>query len=82
MTKRQELVDAIRRRKFVVHECSFCEYPRGFEFRSGIFGYDNGCFTTDEWCACPEADLDFFLDPKHGYIKRINYFLDADRKNR
>lgn len=39
------IVDRAREteQKLVLHRCTFCDYPVGWQFRGGALFYDNGC---------------------------------------
>jgi len=64
MVKAEQALQIIKdhwaNKKFVIHNCSICEYPCGFIFREGLIFYDSGCYCIDEKMV-EERNDEFFL---------------------
>lgn len=65
--------------KFNLRNCSICNYKLGFvtDTENELY-YDAGCDCVNYEKLEPRdwSDLDFYLDPKHGHVDRIEKWLN------
>lgn len=66
-------------KKLVLHNCTFCGYPVGWQFRGGALFYDNGCDCVYEGHrSVPESDLtDSLRLNQHVLIERFEQALSV-----
>ena len=59
----KEIKEIMGEKKLVIRHCTFCDYPCGYLFRSGVLHYDSGCncVTYNDVHLAPEDDLIRFL---------------------
>lgn len=82
MPTREQLIAAIRVKPLIINNCSVCAYPCAFEFQGDKFGYDSGCDCVSGplylgWQPRPVEELDFYLDPQHGWEKKLTTFMEG-----
>ncbi len=80
---RVHLLQAMKksRKKFVIHNCGFCNYPCGFFHNGYNLLYDSGCDcvrSPSEPRICGNDSLDFYLKPEHGHIEKIKAFIQEN----
>ncbi len=78
---REQLLEAIRKKPLLIHTCSICEYRCCFYFVNDVFGYDIGCDCTygrGGWSPRDINELDFYLDPRHGWLEIIRQFVGSE----
>lgn len=75
---RAQFIEAIKKRPYVLRNCCLCDYPLRYLYIDNVLHYDSGCDCVTYINIQPrdEHDLDFYLDPKHGYIDDINKFIE------
>jgi hypothetical protein len=78
---RDNLLKAIKKKPLLIHECSMCNYPCTFQFVGSQLAYDSGCDCTRHWgglTARNPEELDFYLDPTHGWIETLQKFVEEN----
>jgi len=79
LVTKEELLAYIRIKPLIINYCSICTFPCAFYYENGVFGYDSGCdceFTSYEgWKPRSENELDFYLDPKNGWLEVLTKFV-------
>lgn len=79
---RENLLKAIKRRPLIINTCSGCGYGCHYSFRNGQLGYDNGCYCTahsfEGWTPREEESLDFYLHLEHGWVEKLQKFIDSN----
>jgi len=78
MTKERWLA-AIKKRKYVLHDCSACGFPCAFYYREDQLGCDNGCWCTNMrggWKSVTDESMDFYFNPDNGHLKDIKQFCE------
>ena len=77
MTSREDFVTAIKKKPYPLRECSICDYLMHFYYQGDTLYYDSGCdcSRSSHMEARPDSDLDFYLDPTHGHLPKIEKFI-------
>lgn len=79
-TFRSRLLEAIRLRPWVIRNCSLCQYPLTFQYHRGQFGFDSGCNCSpnpEGWTPRDESEIEYYLNPAHGYTLLIEAHIRA-----
>jgi len=78
---KNNLLLAIKKSPLFIHSCSMCGYECQFMFDGELLGYDSGCYCTGGcggWSPVSESQLDFYLDPSHGWISKLETFIQEN----
>ena len=65
----------------VIHYCSMCGYPCNFNYDGEGLCYDSGCYCVSyiNNSPCDWDKLDFYLEPNHGHIAKIEKFISEEQ---
>lgn len=83
MTTRDEFAEAIKKKPFPLRDCSICGYMMNFYYDGDVLHYDSRCECTsgdkymgdEDHTVRPDSDLDFYLEPAHGHLERVQKFI-------
>lgn len=75
---KQKFINTLKQGKaFILRPCSMCDYPTNFFVKKEALFFDAGCdcTTRQEVRLCDWNDLDFYLEPEHGHIPKIEAYI-------
>lgn len=80
---REVLLQAIKKKRLVIHSCGFCKYECSFYYKDEQLGYDSGCECTyfrGGWTPRDESEVDFYLQSQ-SWDKTLKEFVESTNDN-
>jgi len=80
---KEQFIAALKEKgRFKLRTCSICSVPLYYFVHEGSLFFDSNC-DCSSYCSDPKpsdwAELDFYLEPEHGHITKIQAFIGENK---